>query len=144
MPTASIDNTVILMPSRTDPTPTSKGYNDLYSLDSEDDPVFKEMVDSNSVINPINTYIVVPPNLTLVSTPPKVLKKQCKIRGTIRIATTKRAQSEKTASARFLSTALHSVSQAITRANSHIIAMYNKKDTGFCADSGASEYMFPD
>ena len=44
--------------------------------------------------------------------------------------------------ARFI--ALHSVSQAINRANIHRIAIYNNKDTACCADSGASEYMFPD
>ena len=102
------------------------------------------MLDSNPIIKTINTYIVVPPKLTLVSPPPKVLKKQSKIRGRTRLATIQRAQSDSTASARFLSTELHSVSQAITRENSHRIAMYNKKDTDCCADSGASEDMFPD
>ena len=106
--------------------------------------MFEEMVDSNSIINPINTYIVVPHNLTLVSTPPKVLKKQRKIRGRTRLATIKRAQSEKTASDRFLSTTFHSVSQAITRANIHRIAMYNNKDTACYAESGESEDMLPD
>ena len=66
-----------------------------------------------------------------------------KIRGRTRLATIRRAQSDTTASARFLSTALHSVSQAITRAVIHKISMYNKKDTDCCADSGASEDMFP-
>ena len=74
VPPAHISNTVLLMPNRAAPTPTSNGYNNLYSSDSDDNPVFEEMVDSNS-INPINTYIVVPPNLTLVITPHKVLKK---------------------------------------------------------------------
>ena len=36
------------------------------------------------------------------------------------------------------------MSQAITIENSHIIAMYNKNDKACCADSGASEDMFPD
>ena len=102
------------------------------------------MVDSNPIINTINTYTVVPPKLTLVSTSPRVLKKQRKIRGRIRLTTIKRSQSDKTASARFLSTALHSVSQAITRANIHIIDMHNKNDTACYVDSGASEDMFPD
>ena len=125
-------------------TPTSNGYNYLYSSYSEDEPVFEEMVDSNSIIKPINTHTVVPPKLTLVSTPPKELKKQRKNRGRTRLTTIKRSQSDKTASSRFLSTALHSVSQAITRANSHRIAMYIKNDTACCADSGASEEMLPD
>ena len=86
------------------------------------------MVDSN-YIKPINTYIVVPPPLTLAITPPKVLNKKRKIRGRKRLATIKQAHSDKTASARFLLTALHSVSQAITRANTNNIAIYNNKDT---------------
>ena len=102
------------------------------------------MVDSNPIIKTINTYIVVPPKLRLVSPPPKVLKKQQIIRGRTRLATIQQSQSNTTASARFLSTALHSVSQAITRTNIHRIDMYNKKDTDCCADSGASEDMFPD
>ena len=122
VPTASIDNAVLLMPNHAAPTPTSNDYNDIYSSVSEYDPVFEEIVDSNYIINPINTYILVPPNLTLVSTPPKVLKKQRKIRGRTRLATIMRAKSDKTDSARFLSTALHSVSQAITCENSHIIS----------------------
>ena len=113
------------MPNRAAPPLTSNKYNDLYSSDSDEDPVFEEMVDSNPIVNTINTYIVVPPKLTLFSPPPKVLKKQRKIRGRTRLATIQRAQSDTTASARFLSTELHSVSQAITRANSHRIAMYN-------------------
>ena len=141
---SSIDNAVLLMPNRSAPAPTSDGWNYLYSSDSEDNPVFEEMVDSNYIIKPINTYTIAPPNLTLVITPPKVLKKNRKIIGRTRLATIKQAQSDKTASARFLSIALHSVSQVITRANSHRIAVYNKKDTAYCADSGASEDMFPD
>ena len=92
------------------------------------------MVDNNPIIKTINTYTVVPTKLTLVSTPTKVLKKQQKIRVRTRLATIKRAQSDTTASAMFLSTALHSVFQDITRENSHIIAMYNKKYTDCCAE----------
>ena len=143
VPPAPISNTNILMPNRAVPTPTSNGYNNLYSSESDDDPVFEEIVDSN-YIKPINTYILVPPNLTIVSTPTKALNKKRKIRGRTRLTTIKQAQSDKTASARFLSTSLHSVSQAITRANSHRIAIYNNKDTACCADSGASEEMFLD
>ena len=62
------------MPNRVAPTPTYNRYNYIYSSDSDNNPVFEEMVGSNS-INPIITYIVVPPNLTIFSTPPKVLKK---------------------------------------------------------------------
>ena len=52
------------------------------------------MVDSNSIIKPIDTYYGVPPNLTLVSTPPKVLKKQLKIGERTRLASIKRAKSD--------------------------------------------------
>ena len=102
------------------------------------------MVDSNPIVKTVNTYFLEPHKLTLARPQTKVLKKQQKIRGRTRLATIKRAQSDITASARFLSTALHSVSQAITRANIHRIDMYNKKDTDCCADSGSSEDMFPD
>ena len=94
-------------------------------------------------INPINTYIVVTTPLTLASAPTKVLKKKHTIRGRTRLAIIKQAQSDKTASAWFLSTALHSVSQAITCANTNKIAIYNNKDTAFCTESGAPEDMFP-
>ena len=66
------------------------------------------------------------------------------MRSRIRLATIKRAQSNKTASARFLLTALYSVSQAITGANNNTISIYNNKDTAWCAYSVASEDMFPD
>ena len=74
----------------------------------------------------------------------QVLKKQRKIRGRTRLAKIKRSKSGKIASARFLSTALHSLFQDITCSNSHKIAIYINKDTACCADSGASEDMFPD
>ena len=102
------------------------------------------MVDSNPIVKTVNTYFVEPHKLTLARPPTKVLKKQQKIRGRTRLATIHRSQSDTIASARFLSTALHSVSQAITRANIHRIDMYNKKNTDFCVDSGASEDMLPD
>ena len=35
---------VLLMPNRVKPIPTSNGYNNIYSLDSDEDPVFEEMV----------------------------------------------------------------------------------------------------
>ena len=38
---APIANTVLPMPDRVAPTPTSNGYNNLYSLDSDDNPVFR-------------------------------------------------------------------------------------------------------
>ena len=131
------------MPNCVAPTSTSNGYNTLYSSDSEDDPLFEVMVDSNS-IKTINTYIVVPLPLTLVSTPPKVLNKKHNIRGRTILATIKRAQYNKTESALFLSTALRLVSHALTRANTNKITIYDHKDTACCADSGALEDMFPD
>ena len=106
VPPAPIANTVLLMTNRVAPTPTSNGYNNIYSSESDDNPVFEEMVDGKT-LKPINTYIVVPQPLTLASTPTKVLKKQRKIRGRKITKTINRAQSYTTASARFLSTALH-------------------------------------
>ena len=106
----SIYNVAFLTPNRAAPTPTYNGYNDIYSSESEDNPVFEEMVDSSPIIKTINTYTVIPPKLTLVSTSPNVLKKKRKIRGRTILTTIKQAQSDTTASARFLSTALHSVS----------------------------------
>ena len=97
-----MNNGVLLMPNRAALTPTFNRYNDLYSSDSEDYPVFKELLDSNPIIKTINTYIVLPPKLTLVSPPPNVLKKQQKIRGSTRLATINQAQSETTSSARLL------------------------------------------
>ena len=71
---ALINNSVLLIPNLAAPPLTSNGYNDIYSSDSEDNSVFEEIVDSNHIIKTINTYIVVPPKLTLVSPPPKVIK----------------------------------------------------------------------
>ena len=133
MPPAPRANTALLIPNRVAPTLTSNRYNDHYLLDSDDDPVFKKMVDSKTV-NPINIYIVVPQPLTLDSTPPTVFNKQRKIRGRTRLATIKRAHSDTTASARFLLTALYSVSQAITRANTKKLYIDKNKDTACCAD----------
>ena len=99
---------------------------------------------SNNTINSINTYSIVTPNTTLSSTPTKVLKKQRKTRCRKHLDTIKRTQSDTTASARFLLTALHSVSQAIIYAHTNKIAMYNSSDTSCFADSRASEDMFPD
>ena len=85
-----IANTVLLMPNRVAPIPTSNGYNNLYSSYSDEDPVFEEMIDSKS-LKAINTYIVVHQPLTLASTPTKVTKKQCNIIVRTRLATIKRA-----------------------------------------------------
>ena len=102
--------------------PTSNKYANLYSSDSEDEPVFEEIV-SNSTINSINTYYVVPLNKILDSTPTKLVNKQRKMRRRTQIVTIKRSQSDTTASSRFLSTDLHSASQAIIRANNNKIAL---------------------
>ena len=124
--------------------PSLNGYVDLYSSDLDDAPVFQEIFNSNKTANPINTYYVVPKSVTLVSTPTKVLKKRCNIGSMKNLGTIKRSQSDTTDSARFLSTALHSVSQAIIHAHTYKIALYNKSDIYCCADSGESKEMFPD
>ena len=74
VPPYTIANTVLLMPNRVAPIHTSNRYNNLYSSDSDDEPVFKILVDSKTV-KPINTYSVVPQPLKLASKPTKVLKK---------------------------------------------------------------------
>ena len=141
---APIENNLLLMPNQYAPIPTSNGYGDIYSSGSEDDTAFEKFFSNDKTVNSINTYSVVPPRLTLASKPPKVLKKNHKTRGRIQLATTKQAQSNKTASDRFLSTALHSFSQAITRAHTDKIDLYNNIDTACCAESGSSEEMLPD
>ena len=144
IPPVLINNPVLLMPNRPAPTLTSNSYNDLYLSDSEEEPVFEEMADINPIVKTVNTYIVVPPKLTISSPTTKVLQNQRKIRGRERLATIQKSQSDTTASARVFSMELHSVSQAITRANSHRIATYNKKDTDCYVGSGSSEDMLPD
>ena len=74
VPPAPIVNTVLLMPNRVAPIPTSNGYKDLYFSDSDDNPILEGMVDSK-ILKPINTYSVVPQPLKLASKPTKVLKK---------------------------------------------------------------------
>ena len=103
-----------------------------------------EMFSINNTVNPINTYSAVPPSLTLDSTPPKLLKKSRKTRRSINIDKIKISQSNTTASARFLSTYLHSVSQAIILSYTEKITLYNQTDTACCADSGTYKDMFPD
>ena len=73
-----------------------------------------------------------------------MLKKQRKTRQRKHLAAIKLEQSNTTVSARFLSTALHSASQAVIRSHTYKISLYNNMDTAFCADSGSLEYMFPD
>ena len=90
------------------------------------------MVGNYKIVNSINTYSVLTPYLTIAITPTKVLKKQRKIRGRTRLATIKRAQSDTTTSASFLSTDLHSVSQAITCEKTNKIAIYNNQVTARC------------
>ena len=75
------------MPHQVAPTPTSNGYNDLYSPDSEDDPVFEEVVSNSKTVKYINKYSVVPQLLTLTSTPTKLLKEQRNIRGRTQLET---------------------------------------------------------
>ena len=144
VPPYPITKNVLLIPNQVAPIPTSNGYTNLYSYDSEDNPVFEEIFSNYKTVNSINTSSVVPQILTLASTPIKMLKKQRKIRVSTQLATIKQAQSDTTSSAIFLSTELYSVSQAITRAHTENIALYNNTDTYWCADSGASEYMFTD
>ena len=52
-PPDPIAKTVLLMPNRVAKIPTSNGYNDLYSSNYDNDPVFEEMIDGKT-LKPIN------------------------------------------------------------------------------------------
>ena len=143
MPSNQETNLLLLM-NQVAPVPSLNGYTDLYLSDLDNAPVFEEIGSSDKNVNPINTYFVVTPIVALVSTPPKVIKKRCKTRHRKNIDTIKIPQLENTTSAIFLSTALHSVSQATTCNHTDKIALYNKSDTDCCAASGSSTDMFPD
>ena len=67
VPTAPIENNLLLLPNQAAPTSASNGYADIYSSDSEDKPVFKKMVSNYKTVKSINIYSVVPPRLTLAS-----------------------------------------------------------------------------
>ena len=134
VPPSPITNSFLLMPNRLAPTPTYKGYNNTYLLDSDNNQVFDEMVDSKT-IKTIKTYIVVPTPLILASTPSKVLKKKRKIRGRTRPSTINQAQSDKAARIVFYrlpSTKCPRLSTVQTQKK----AIYNNNDTACCADSG--------
>ena len=68
---------------------------------------------SGKNLKPINIYSVVPTIEAQIRTPTKVINKLRKTRRRKYLYKIKIAQSETTASARFSSTALHSVSHAI-------------------------------
>ena len=44
VPPAPPEKNLLILPNQAEPIPTSNGYADIYSSDSEDEPVFKEMV----------------------------------------------------------------------------------------------------
>ena len=98
---------------------------------------------SSKTLDTINTYNVVPLNKTLDSTPTKAINKQRKTWRRIQLATINQAQSGTTASTIFLSTDIHSVSQAIICAHTNKIAIYKNSDTACCIESGAFEDVFP-
>ena len=77
MPPAPIEKNLLLLTTQAKPFPTSNGYANLYSYDSENEPVFEKMV-SGKTLEPINKYSVAPLSKTLVSTPHKVLKKNAR------------------------------------------------------------------
>ena len=62
MPPAPPEMNLLLLPNQAAPMPTSKRYVDLYSSESFEEPVFKEMVSNDKNVNSINTYSVVPLN----------------------------------------------------------------------------------
>ena len=77
------------MPNQVAPVSSLKKYANLYSADSDNAPVFEKIVSSNKAAKLINTYVVVPPSVALVSTPNKVIKKRCKTRRRKNIVTIK-------------------------------------------------------
>ena len=116
--------------NQADPSPSYKGYADLYLSDPDNAPVFEEMV-GNEVkkhINTISKYDVSPPVVVLNIIPYKVLKKRRKTICQGEISTIKRTQLDTSVSARFLLTALHSVSQAIIHSHTARIALYKNYD----------------
>ena len=131
------------MPNKLALMPSSNGYVYLYFSDYDNTPVFKEMVSSDKIVDPINTYFVVTPSVTIVITPTKVLPNFHKTICRKNRDTIKREKSDTTASAIFLSTTLYSVSQSIIRSHTEKKALYNNSDTDCCADSSASIDMFP-
>ena len=62
MPLSTIENNLLLLTNQAVPMPISNGYANIYSSDSEDDPVFNEMVSNDKTVNSINIYYVVPLN----------------------------------------------------------------------------------
>ena len=104
---------------------TSNRYYNVYSLNSDKNPVFDEMVSNDKTANSINAYSVVSLNSTLASTPTKLIKNKHKTRRRTQLTTINRAHSDTISSARFLPTALHSVSQAIIHAHTNKISFYN-------------------
>ena len=75
VPPAPIEKNLLILPNQSAPMTKSNSYADLYSSNSEDEPVFKEMVDIKT-LKPINTYYVVHLSKNPISTPHEVLKKQ--------------------------------------------------------------------
>ena len=103
---------IVHLPNQIAPLPSSNGFSDLYSLDSEDDSVFDEMVGNDKIncIKSISTYIR-SPLVVANHAPPKVTKKRRKTLCRRQLYSTRRTQSDNAASDRFLSTALHYLSQ---------------------------------
>ena len=59
------EKNLLLLPNQAAPMPTSNGYADIYSSDSDNEPLFDEMVSTDKTVNSIHTYYVVPLNSTL-------------------------------------------------------------------------------
>ena len=54
VPSAPIEKNLLLLPNQSWPMPTSNGYADIYSSESEDDPVLKEIIINDKTVNSIN------------------------------------------------------------------------------------------
>ena len=115
-------------------------FSDLYSSDSEDDSVFDEML-GNDKTNPIkySSSYIISPLVVANHTPPKVSKKLRKTLCWHQLDSIIWTESVTVSLSQLISTALHSVSQAIIRDPTDKVALYNRAEEACCANSGASE-----
>ena len=58
VPPSPPEKNLLLLKNQAAPMPTSNGYVDLYSSNSDNNPVFDEMVSNDKTVNSIHTYSV--------------------------------------------------------------------------------------
>ena len=129
MPPAPPAPAIPHLPNQVAPPQSLNGFYDLYYSESYDNSILYGMVGSNdNPIKSISSYIISPLVLELDHIPPKVAKKQCKTLNRHKISSIRQTQSDATASARFLSTELQYVTQAIICTHTDKIALYNRSE----------------